>query len=59
MTSGIRAASLAISAGANVKALQTLLGHETATMTLDRYGHLMPSDLDAVAEAMNTAALAS
>ncbi|WP_439029067.1 tyrosine-type recombinase/integrase [Gordonia terrae] len=31
-------ASLAISAGANVKVLQTLLGHKTATTTLDRTG---------------------
>lgn len=29
-------ASLAIAAGANVKVLQTLLGHKTATLTLDR-----------------------
>lgn len=36
-------ASLAISAGANVKVLQTLLGHKTATLTLDRYGHLSPT----------------
>lgn len=35
-------ASLAISAGANVKVLQRLLGHKTATLTLDRYGHLFP-----------------
>lgn len=27
-------------AGANVRVLQTLLGHKTATLTLDRYGHL-------------------
>jgi integrase len=36
---------LAIAAGANVKVLQTLLGHKTATLTLDRYGHLFPDDL--------------
>jgi Phage integrase family len=41
-------ASLAISAGANVKVLQKLLGHKTATLTLDRYGHLFPDDLDSV-----------
>jgi site-specific recombinase XerD len=28
-------ASLAIAAGANVKVLQTLLGHETTTLTLE------------------------
>jgi integrase len=46
-------ASLAISAGANVKVVQKLLGHKTATLTLDRYGHLF---LDAVADAFDTAA---
>ena len=35
-------ASLAIAAGADVKMLQTMLGHASAVMTLDRYGHLMP-----------------
>jgi integrase len=49
-------ASLAISAGANVKVVQRLLGHKTATMTLDRYGHLFPDDLDAVADAFDSAA---
>ena len=49
-------ASLAISAGANVKVLQTMLGHKTASLTLDRYGHLFPDDLDRVAAALDTAA---
>ena len=49
-------ASLAISAGANVKVVQRLLGHKTAVLTLDRYGHLFPDDLDAVATAFDTAA---
>jgi integrase len=49
-------ASLAISAGANVKVVQRLLGHKTATLTLDRYGHLFPDDLDAVADAFESAA---
>jgi integrase len=35
-------ASLAISAGANVKVVQRLLGHKTATLTLDRYGQPVP-----------------
>lgn len=26
----------------NAKALQTYLGHSSITVTLDRYGHLMP-----------------
>lgn len=49
-------ASLAISSGANVKVVQKLLGHKTAVLTLDRYGHLFPDDLDAVADAFDTAA---
>jgi len=49
-------ASLAISAGANVKVVQRLLGHKTAVLTLDRYGHLFPDDLDAVADAFDSAA---
>jgi integrase len=47
---------LSIAAGCNVKVLQRLLGHKTATMTLDRYGHLFPDDLDRIADAFNTAA---
>lgn len=47
------AASLAITAGANIKALQNMLGHKHASLTLDRYGHLYPSDVDAVGVAMN------
>jgi integrase len=49
-------ASLAIRSGANVKVVQKLLGHKTATLTLDRYGHLYPDDLDAVATAFDAAA---
>jgi integrase len=49
-------ASLAISEGANVKVVQKLLGHKSAVLTLDRYGHLFPDDLDAVADAFDTAA---
>jgi integrase len=49
-------ASLAISAGANVKVVQRLLGHKTAVLTLDRYGHLFADDLDAVANAFQAAA---
>lgn len=35
-------ASLAISAGANIKALQAALGHHSVSFTLDQYGHLYP-----------------
>jgi integrase len=34
--------SLAIAAGADVKMVQTVLGHASAVMTLDRCGHLIP-----------------
>ena len=42
-----------IASGANVKAVQSQLGHKTATMTLDQYGHLFPDDLDDVADKMD------
>jgi integrase len=48
------AASLAISAGANVKVVQRMLGHASAAMTLDVYADLFDSDLDAVAERLDT-----
>ena len=47
------AASLAISSGANVKAVQRMLGHKSAAMTLDTYSGLFPDDLDAVASALD------
>jgi integrase len=46
-------ASLAISTGASVKVIQRMLGHASAAMTLDRYGHLMPSESEAVAERLD------
>lgn len=47
------AASLAIGSGANIKALQNMLGHASAGLTLDRYGHLYESDVKAVGLAIN------
>jgi len=47
------AASLAISAGANVKVIQRMLGHKSAKVTLDTYAALFPDDLDNVAEALS------
>jgi integrase len=41
------AASLAVAAGANVKAVQRMLGHASAAMTLDVYAGLFGDDLDA------------
>jgi integrase len=47
------AASLMISSGASIKAVQRQLGHASATMTLDLYGHLYDDDLDALADALD------
>ena len=52
------AASLAVSAGANVKAVQRMLGHASAAMTLDVYSGLFDDDLDGVAERLDAAAVA-
>ena len=49
------AASLAISAGANVKAVQTMLGHASAVLTLDTYADLFPDDLELVSAALDDA----
>lgn len=43
------AASLAISSGANAKAVQRMLGHKSAAMTLDVHADLFEDDLDDVA----------
>lgn len=48
-------ASLAISSGANVKAVQRMLGHASAAMTLDVYADLLDEDLEAVSTALNKA----
>lgn len=49
-------ASLSISRGnTNVKVLQRQLGHESAKMTLDRYGHLLPGDEHKLADAHDEA----
>jgi integrase len=50
------AASLAIASGATVKVVQRMLGHASATVTLDRYGHLYSNDLDDLADRMHAAA---
>jgi integrase len=53
------AASLAIASGADVKVVQQMLGHKSAVMTLDQYGHLFGDRLDVVADAMDTARTAA
>jgi len=49
------AASLAIASGADVKVVQQMLGHASATMTLDTYGHLFEDRLDEVGDAFDRA----
>jgi integrase len=56
-------ASLMIAAGVNAKALSTYMGHANISISLDRYGHLMPGNeeeaaglLDAYLERANTQA---
>lgn len=49
------AASLAIASGANIKLVQQMFGHKSATMTLDLHGHLFPDQLDEVADRMDAA----
>jgi hypothetical protein len=43
-------ASLLIAQGASVKAVQAQLGHATASITLDTYGHLFPSEMETPAD---------
>jgi integrase len=50
-----RQPSLAVSAGANVKAARRMLGHAKASMTLDVYADLFDDDLDAVAVRLDAA----
>ncbi|WP_246144763.1 tyrosine-type recombinase/integrase [Actinacidiphila oryziradicis] len=47
------AASLGTASGADVNVVQTMLGHKSATLTLDVYGHLFPDRLDEVSKKMH------
>jgi integrase len=49
------AASLMVASGAHVKAVQRMLGHASAAMTLDVYSGLFDDDLGALAERMDAA----
>ena len=49
------AASLAIGSGATVTGGRSMLGHPSAAMTLDRYGHLLSGKPDAVADRLHEA----
>ena len=48
-------ASLLIAQGASVKAVQAQLGHASATVTLDRYGHLFPDELQQLVDRLRDA----
>ncbi|HEY4895907.1 MAG TPA: site-specific integrase, partial [Solirubrobacteraceae bacterium] len=52
-------ASLMIAAGVNAKALSTFMGHANISITLDRYGHLMPGAEDEAAGLMDAYLLAA
>ena len=47
-------AALMIAAGVNAKALQTYMGHANISITLDRYGHLMPGSEEEAASLLDT-----
>ena len=49
------AASLLVASGANVKAVQRMLGHASAAMTLDVYSGLFDDDLGGLADRMDAA----
>jgi len=59
MSCAIRPPRLAIASGADIKVVQQMLGHKSAAMTLDQYGHLFGDRLDVVADAMDTARTAA
>lgn len=48
-------ATLLISHGAPIKAVQAQLGHQSAELTLDRYGHLYPDQMDVLAARLEDA----
>ena len=51
------AVSLAIHSGANIKVVQRIAGHKSATMTLDRYADIFEVDLSDLAERLDEMAL--
>jgi integrase len=47
-------AAFMIAAGVNAKSLSTYMGHSTITITLDRYGHLLPGNEREAAALLDT-----
>ena len=43
-----------IAAGVNTKALSSYMGHASITITLDRYGHLLPGNEHEAANMLDT-----
>ena len=43
-----------IAAGVNAKALSTYMGHASITITLDRYGHLLPGNEHQAAQLLDS-----
>ena len=49
------AASWMLETTGDIQAVQYMLGHESITTTVDRYGHLVPRRQEAIAEGMRAA----
>ena len=49
------AVALAIAQGAHAKAIQERMGHSSVTVTLDRYGHLLPALDERIADGLEEA----
>ena len=58
-SSGTLLPASGFASGADVKVVQQMLRHKSATMTLDQYGHLFEHRLDEVADRLDKAARAS
>ena len=43
-----------IAAGTNIKSITEIMGHASVTVSIDRYGHMMPGGRDEVVERMDT-----
>lgn len=53
------AARLAIASGATIKVVQQMVGHKSATMTLDLYGHMYADQLDELGDRLHAAAMSA
>jgi len=47
------AAGYFVAAGLNLKELQTVMGHASVAITMDRYGHLFPDSHAEIADELN------